>query len=389
MYFSSIRNFEKPAAEFYNSVGGAAFFERLLREISLRGYRTNLQCSLTEIDYHNLRGGMAGLRRRWNMYVAQSWKCILQSRSCTSTFRIVTTNPFYAPVLVSRFSRADDFTINLVYDLFPEALVQSGMIRPDSAIEKCIAKITRHAFQRCDATVFLGENLKAFAEDRYGAAKYGTVIPVGGDGQRFKNEPRMLADGEFVRVLYSGTMGRMHDFATLAEAIKKRLPSGLVMEVRAGGSGYKKLREQIVEENGIEWGGYLDDEAWIKSMQHTHVSIVTVATGAERVVMPSKTYSSLLAGHAILAICADRSDLADLVRSHNCGWVIRPGDSDELHSVLQRIARRPAEVFEKRVNAFNAGHSHYDMSTIAARWIMLFDGMRDLRRGKMQLGSAS
>jgi glycosyltransferase involved in cell wall biosynthesis len=100
--------------------------------------------------------------------------------------------------------------------------------------------------------------------------------------------------------------------------------------------------------------------------------LVTVKPGAERLVMPSKAYSALVAGQALLAICRSDSDLAELVGRHDCGWVVEPGDAEGLRSALHAIATNPEDLQRKRENAFRAGHERYDAAVIARDWTALF-----------------
>ena len=128
----------------------------------------------------------------------------------------------------------------------------------------------------------------------------------------------------------------------------------------------------------ITWGTALPEDSWQQAMKQAQVALVTIAPGAERVVMPSKTYSALVAGQAILAICRRASDLADLVIRHDCGWVVEPGDLAGLSHALNRIAQNPGELWAKRRNAFAAGHRHYDMGVVAETWMKLFAELQGL-----------
>jgi glycosyltransferase involved in cell wall biosynthesis len=107
-------------------------------------------------------------------------------------------------------------------------------------------------------------------------------------------------------------------------------------------------------------------------MQDADVALITVGVGAERVVMPSKTYSAMVAGQAILAICPRHSDLADLIVAHDCGWVIEPGDVDGLRRVLRQIGGNADDLLAKRERSFRAGHEFYDMKPVAKAWLELF-----------------
>jgi sugar transferase EpsL len=53
--------------------------------------------------------------------------------------------------------------------------------------------------------------------------------------------------------------------------------------------------------------------------------------------VPSKAFSSLAVGSAIIAICGEESELADVVHRFDCGWVVPPEHPDQLESLLRRI----------------------------------------------------
>ena len=90
---------------------------------------------------------------------------------------------------------------------------------------------------------------------------------------------------------------------------------------------------------------------------------------------PSKVYSAMAAGQAILAICPSHSDLAAVVRDHDCGWVIAPGDTSALAETLRRIAQDPASVDEKRANAYRAARQHFCMPVVTQQWIELIKAL--------------
>jgi colanic acid biosynthesis glycosyl transferase WcaI len=263
--------------------------------------------------------------------------------------------------------------VNWLFDLFPEALVQAGKIGSGSWAAQSCAALTRYALRNCSATVFLGERLRAYAEKTYGPARLSAVIPVGADGSPFADSPpQPRAAGLRPRILYSGLMGSMHDTATLAAAWGDREFRELDWAFHAGGEGYARLKRSSAASSRAIWGEPLPEPAWQRAMLEAQVALVTIAAGAERVVMPSKTYSALVAGQAVLAICPRGSDLADLVARHDCGWVVEPGDAAGLRAALERIGSAPGEVLEKRRNAFATGHRFYDIGQLLPAWLRLF-----------------
>jgi len=108
-------------------------------------------------------------------------------------------------------------------------------------------------------------------------------------------------------------------------------------------------------------------------MQQCHLGLVTVKSGAENVVFPSKAFSALLAGQALVAICPEGSDLADLVRRHDCGFVVAPGDAEGLRAVLaQALSDRP-RLLEMQRRAQSAGRKHYSLEALRPAWEKVID----------------
>lgn len=122
------------------------------------------------------------------------------------------------------------------------------------------------------------------------------------------------------------------------------------------------------------------------------VGLITMIPGAEAAVMPSKAYSAIVAGQAILAVCPLDSDLAELVLRHDCGWVVVPagGRSGEsfsfphaavhygpqgLRDVFHRIVSDRDTLHRKRTNAFLAGHRLFSTQAVARQWHALLAGI--------------
>jgi len=364
--------------ETYTSVGGAAFMVRLIDEWRAAGLVVNSYEATSEEEYRKPKGVWGRTMMRLCMYPGYAvgcWMAVRKSRFRRHLpVRVVTTNPFFGPVLVESAANGQGDTVNLVYDLFPEALIQSGKLRNGSFLARKCAAITANAFSRCTVSVFLGERLRAYAEEVHGPARRAVVIPVGADGSPFsESEPRIRAKDSTTCILYCGLMGRMHETDTLLGLWKRAETSGVKWCFQASGAGYKRLRDGAPGRGSISWGGPLPSDEWRVAMQNADVALVTVAPGAERVVMPSKTYSAMVAGQAILAICPRGSDLADLVLRHGCGWIVEPGDVEGLERTVRSISEDAEEVYLRRRRAYEAGHKFYDMAPISKCWMSLFE----------------
>ncbi len=366
--------------EFFCSVTGTRFLERMLDEFRNAGHTVRVVNVLSDEDYRRKKSRLGQIWMRWLMYGWYPFKVtcyLIWVPVQPGTVRMTVTTPFYAPALVqmlSRWKRAP--TMCLLYDVFPDALIVAGKIKPHSAVAKLLAAVTRYSIRSSSVTIYLGKRLMEHAEKAYGPSRARAVIPVGSDGEFLDSEPAPVCAGQRVRILYAGSMGHVHEIDTIAALFESTLPTEFEFHFHASGSNYSRLKERLIQmpkqpQNNISLGGPVLDGIWRGVMSEAHISLVTMCPGAEKVVFPSKAYSSLMAGHAILAICSRDSDLAELVLSHDCGWQVKPGNTQELRNILQSIQRDKAELNEKRRNAYTIGHRFFEMRTVAASYMAL------------------
>ncbi len=367
-------------ASFYSSLEEGLFQKSLRRELDKLGVSSESIYAVDLEKYRTESGAIYHYFIRSQMYLGYPAKCAYKwATSQAGSLNVITTNPFFLPYIAANLIRArTSKTVQLVWDLFPDAFIETGLLRRESFVARCLGRMTKRSFECCDATVFLGDHLKSYAESVYGKANRGVVIPVGADGDPFINSPPQLNEShDELSLLYSGNMGWLHDSDTIARALRNIAFSKLRISSKffGNGNGIKQIKDTVAGLGGnvsIEFGSGLSDDQWITTMKKSSVALVTMRPGAERVVMPSKTYSALMAGQAILAVCSHNSDLASLVNKYNCGWIIEPGRADDLTELLRNIAKDPEMVYEKRINSYSAGHKHFSAKVLAKYWLDLF-----------------
>jgi len=366
-----------PFVEFWSSVELGAFARGLIRELSAQGVRAEHRFEVTDAQYRGARTDLDRLMMRWHSYA--TYPAMLRRRLRQPEVPhvvVVCTNTFYAPALAVRAAQARGIAVvNWVFDLFPDVLVESGTIRRGGLGERALGGITRRTFRGAAANVFLGKHLRVFAESRYGAASGAMVIPIGADSLTIAAElPVARPPGAPVRLLYCGNLGHMHDIGTVIPVVRDPGLPGWTLEFRGHGSGLRKLAALAgpdARTGRVTFGDSLPDEEWARVMRAADVALVTMKAGAEDLVMPSKTYSAMMAGQAVLAICPTASDLADTVLRDDAGWVVAPGDAAGLRALLERLAGAPGEVLAKRRNAYRAARRDYDQAALAPRWAEL------------------
>ncbi|MDB4345780.1 hypothetical protein OAA45_00480 [bacterium] len=342
---------------------------------------------------------------------------------------VVSSNTFYAP-LIATYLHPN--VVHLVYDLFPEAMIHSGKWTEGTLKVKVVRWITKQTLKRSKTNVFLGERLKDYVESIHGSVDNPAIIAVGGDQALFGLSPKERLGrpesgdlrpekGASLKthplhsslstphsepraqpaVLYCGNFGNMHDSETLFEywrqAASAMADGELLIANREVDPGQSTSNQQHPTSIEIAWqfhcsgpkraaleaeraqlpaalqqqihlGGGLDQEAWITTMESADVALVTMSPGSETVVMPSKTYSAMMAGQAILAIAPENSDLVDLIKTVDCGWWLEPGDVAGIEAALKVIHSDPELLLYKRENAFDYAHTNLGQDSLARKW---------------------
>lgn len=362
--------------EFWSSAEYDTFMRGLIASLRKKGVAAGENYQISSSAYRSSHGTAGRLLLRAQMYALYPARLFFHCRKNRNVLaRVVCTNTFYAPLVAALGGRGPERMVHLVYDLFPDALFEAGAVKAGSFVARICDSIVRRTFHLAAANVFLGKRLLLHAKDRFGDIPNTYIIPVGADGSPFADSPPVPRGKQPIDILYCGNLGRLHDFETLVQALGNEFPSSgnsLRFTFHATGHGVKRLQEAApslgTAQVALEVGDFLAPSQWVQRMKEAQVALVTMRPGAERVLMPSKTYSALVAGQAILAVCNRNSDLADLVLQYDCGWVVEPGNSSDLKEVLQAIRNHPQELQRKRENAFRAGHTFFSTAFLAAQW---------------------
>ncbi|HVU16356.1 MAG TPA: glycosyltransferase [Candidatus Didemnitutus sp.] len=359
----------------FTAVGGAPFFERMVEELRRDGVVVHVECVLTDEEYRRPVRGPGRWWRRWLAFGYLPWRCLLYfatHRPRPGTLFLVTTAPFYLPAVVGFGARIHQVpVICLLHDLYPEALVLAGVISPDGVPATVLAALTRGVVRSSDAVVYLGRRLRDHVQREYGPARRTAVIPPGAAEEGLHMAPQKVPTGAPVRFLYSGTLGRMHDIGTLERYLAMGFPEGAEFRFQASGSGYAELRRRLgalaARAGRLNFDGPLGDREWREAMTQAEVAIVTMKPGAECVIFPSKCLSALMAGQALLAICPVESDLADIVRDYDCGWVVPPGDVDALHAAVTAAVTDRSGLQGRRRRGLDAAQAFFGSRRVAAQ----------------------
>lgn len=238
----------------------------------------------------------------------------------------------------------------IVYDLYPDSLFSQGFVKRNSFLGRWWMTKNKQIFAKADCVFTLSEDMKKavaqyVAEDKikivYNWAHNEHMRPID------KKENVFLADlklqDKFI-VLYSGNMGMTHDVDMLVD-VADRLKKNKTIHFLFIGEGAKKpIVEAKVARYRLENCSvlpYQPLEVLPYSMGAADLAVVTTDAKQSGLSVPSKTYTYLATGAALLCLAEENTELARLTRERRIGRCFVSQDLDGIAGyILQMVSDR-------------------------------------------------
>jgi hypothetical protein len=291
---------------------------------------------------------------------------------------IVITSPFFLPFLVLKFFKSSKIIV-LQNDIYPEALVVKKLISNSGKIFKLILKMQSFVLNHAHAVVYISNGHFEFVSMEYGINKNSFVIHTPSHVSHKHTIPEILPVDN-VNIIYSGTLGLLHDTSTLISYLKqKTIPNGCHFIFRTSGAAKQnfeaKMRieaQYLINKGTIFLGDSLNVDEWEQTMSKSQAGIVFQDKGAGDVIFPSKVTSMLVMGQAVIAFVENSSYLAQMILNANAGWIIPDGNLEKMEVVMNEVLDDEI-LIEKRKNAYKLGMEKFSITGIANYWIEVLE----------------
>ena len=234
--------------------------------------------------------------------------------------------PFLGVIMYKLFRQEYDI---LIYDIYPDILVEMGYISESSIIYKIFTWFNKKTFTHANRVITLSNGMKEVLS-KYILPEKIEVIPCWVDSSKIKpispKEKNWFARKynqiDKCTVLYSGNMGAAHDIESIIEAAAD-LKEDTSIHFMLIGDGVKKekIKKLIasLKLNNLTLLPFQDAEVVPFSMACGDISIVTTEKNTGSFLVPSKTFYYIAAGAKVLSVGKIGSELEYLVSENNIG----------------------------------------------------------------------
>jgi colanic acid biosynthesis glycosyl transferase WcaI len=267
------------------------------------------------------RGFLPGRAIDYATFYISAFFALLRCAQRDSTIVALTDPPLISVVAALAAKLRGATLINWTQDLFPEVAEALGMRGV-----RLLRGIRDWSLRRATVNIALGESM---------AARLPNAIVIHNWADAALH-PIDVPHDRFV-IGYSGNLGRAHDAMTMLAAIRElREEGGIEFVVTGGGAQLNAIRAEQFP--NVRFAGYAPREQLSESLSAADAHLVTLRPELEGLIVPSKFYGVLAVARPVLFVGAADGDLARIIWTNDCGFVIESGDGDALAARIRELA---------------------------------------------------
>lgn len=293
---------------------------------------------------------------------------------------IVGTNPPAAPAAVRAYGKLRRVPyVYLIHDLYPDLPMALGMLSKRGLPARMGRSMQHKWLHGAERVIVLGRCMKDHLARTYSLPPERIdVIPNWADPELIRPMPKQSEfraerglDG-FV-VLYAGNFGQFQGFTDIIDAARLVQDAGrrdITFALVGGGIRNDELNSYIAGQRveNVRVFPSVTPEHYPDLLASADVALVPLEAGLDGLAVPSKFYGILSAGRPTVAVLGAESEVSRVLREHDCGSQVDPGDAERLAQVVMRMADEPGTVERMGTNARAALVDNFTLRHAAERF---------------------
>jgi glycosyltransferase involved in cell wall biosynthesis len=344
------------------------FAERGVSVVLYTGEISNIQKSLhpaIELKYFCVYNKTGIFKRlyTWFWFTVQVFFALLFGKKKKELI-FVSTPPFvtFLGVFFQFFFKQKYHLI--MWDIYPDALLSLKAFHRESLMFKIWGHLNCNLLNKANTVFTLGtymaEALKQYSKGRIDPLIVPNWVDPAFIGPKEKKDNWFAIQYHQVAkltVLYSGNMGETHDFDALLKAAEAVLLYPDINFLFIGEGAKKQYIANTISERKLTNTillGYQEADVFPYSLATGDIGVVALDAGMEFVSLPSKTYSILGVGNALLALSSKNSELGLLIEKYQCGITCEKGNFEAVVNFILGLYKDRSLLRQMKTNAIKA-----------------------------------
>ena len=241
-----------------------------------------------------------------------------------------------------------------IRDLWPESAVVAGVLKRGLLV-RIIESAERFLYARADTLVALTAGIQKGIIERGGAAGKVVLVPNGMDDWMVDMPLLPIANfpldtnHNFV-CTYVGALGRWNGLETILEAAKILEDSRVRFLIVGDGDHRDELRRQAATLGltNVVFHGPIPKKQVLGYLAASHVCVLcTWSHPFHGLTLPNKIFDYMASARPVMAAATD-GELAELIKTADCGWVVAPGKPEELARMCLELSATAAQLLQRK-----------------------------------------
>lgn len=229
-------------------------------------------------------------------------------------------------------------------DIFPDSLSGTGLAKKGGLLWKIGSVVEKITYKYSDKIIVISEDFKRNLMEKgvpeekivvvYNWVDENAVVPIDDENNPLFEE--FGINREKFRVVYAGNLGNAQNIDVILDAAKGLVENTDIEFIIFGTGGREsEIRSRIENEhlNNVKLLPLQPVERVPYVYGLGNVCVVSCKTGLGGSAMPSKTWSIMASGRAVLANF-DEGELKQILEENNCGVFTQAGDVNTFRSVI-------------------------------------------------------
>ena len=317
----------------------------------------------------------------FNYLVFSSFFIILSKKN---DIFLLSTNPPFLGIwfwVLSKISKSPYLIV--VYDIYPDVMVSSGLLKNSSLTVKVWNYFNEKAYKNASFLVTISNGLAHRLSEVhphlhskikviYPWADIDVIKPICSNQNQLYH--KFNPDGKKV-ILYAGNMGISHDIDSIVKAAYLlRHQEKFHFLFVGGGDAFQKIINfrKNKKLTNISIYNYQSLHLLPHLLSLSAVSLVALEDDRQDLMIPSKLFSYLASGSAVIGICSSGSEVQNIIENNKCGVCVNPGHPKELAKVLIDLLNNDSKLSEFGTNARLAATNKYSKQLGVSKFIENF-----------------
>jgi glycosyltransferase involved in cell wall biosynthesis len=258
----------------------------------------------------------------------------------------IVSNPPFAPLLPLMVK--NHYSI-LIFDIFPDALVDSGVISDNNIFARLWKKANKKVFAAAGRLYTISEGMGEVLKNYSGDKKI-EVVPIWADNSFLKRiEP---SDNPFIKrhnlqdkfiVMYSGNIGLSGQIEELVGLAANFTGNDIIFVFIGDGAKLKWLEQYASRANLknvliLPWQPANELSC---SLSSANLAVVGIDKNVSKLAMPSKLLSYLSVGSPVLCLAGEDTELAKFVKENNVGKAFDSSQTTQIINYIEWLRENP------------------------------------------------